>query len=109
MMYISLAAILFVGTHLGISSTPLRARMVDSVGERGYLVLYSLVAVVTLSYLIWLYNELPRYDYFWMPSPELYMAARVVMPVALILALGGSPAQAAEEAGFGMREIITIA
>lgn len=89
MLYISLAALLFVGTHLGISSTSLRARLVDAVGERGYLAVYSLIAIATLSYLIWLYNELPRYDYFWMPSPELYMVARVVMPVALILALGG--------------------
>ena len=89
MTYISLAALLFVGTHLGISSTGLRARLVTAVGERGYLVIYSLIAFATLSYLIWLYNELPRYDYFWMPSPELYMVARLVMPVALILALGG--------------------
>ncbi len=89
MTYISLAALLFVGTHLGISSSPLRARLVGAVGERGFLVVYSLIAAATLSYLIWLYNELPRYDYFWMPSPELYMVARVVMPIALILAIGG--------------------
>ena len=39
MIYISLAALLFVGTHLGISSTSLRTRIVGAVGERGYLVL----------------------------------------------------------------------
>ena len=89
MIYISLAALLFVGTHLGISSTSLRTRIVGAVGERGYLVLYSLVAFATLSYLIWLYNALPRYDYFWMPSPERYMVAKVLMPLAMILALGG--------------------
>lgn len=89
MTYIIPAALLFVGTHLGISSTALRARLVAALGERGYLLLYSLIAFATLSYLIWLYNELPRYDYFWMPSPELHMVARVVMPVALILVLGG--------------------
>lgn len=89
MTYITLAALLFLATHLGISSTGIRARLVGAAGERGYLVLYSLVAFATLSYLIWLYAELPRYEYFWMPSPELYMAARLVMPVALILALGG--------------------
>jgi uncharacterized membrane protein len=89
MLYITLAALLFVGTHLGISSSALRARLVGSVGERGYLALYSLVAIATLSYLIWLYNGLPRYEYFWMPSPELYMVAKVLMPIALVLALGG--------------------
>ncbi len=89
MTYLTLAALLFVGTHLGISSTALRARMVGGLGERGYLVVYSLIALATLSYLISLYNQLPRYDYLWMPSPELYMVARILMPVALILALGG--------------------
>ena len=80
MTYIALAAILFVGTHLGISSTGLRSRLVATLGERGYLVLYSLIAIGTLSYLIWLYNELPRYDYFWLPSPELHSLAKVVCP-----------------------------
>ena len=88
MTYITLAAILFVGTHLGISSTGLRARLVGAFGERGYLVVYSLVAAGTLSYLIWLYNELPRYDYLWLPSPELHTIAKVLMPFALILVLG---------------------
>jgi uncharacterized membrane protein len=89
MMHITLAAILFVGTHLGISSSGLRTRLVGVLGERGYLLFYSLIAFGTLSYLIWLYNELPRYDYFWMPSPELYSVAKALMPIALILALGG--------------------
>ena len=88
MTYLFLAALLFVGTHLGISSTTLRARLVEAIGERGFQALYSLIAIATLSYLIWLYNALPRYDYFWMPSPELYMVARVLMPIALILAVG---------------------
>ncbi len=89
MTLITLAAVLFVGTHLGISSTGLRMRLVGALGERAYLVLYSLVAAGTLSYLIWLYNELPRYDYLWLPSPELHTVAKVMMPVALILVLGG--------------------
>lgn len=89
MTHIILAALLFVGSHLGLSSTGIRARVTGVVGERGFLGLYSLVALATLSYLIWLYNVLPRYDYLWMPAPELYGVARAIMPVALILALGG--------------------
>lgn len=82
------AALLFIGTHLGISSTGLRARLVNLLGERAYLVLYSLLSVITLAYLIWLYNNLPRYDYAWLPSPELHKFAWAVMPFALILAAG---------------------
>lgn len=89
MIFVLLAALLFLGTHLGLSSSSLRGRLVASIGERGFLIVYSLVAFATLGYLIWLYNTLPRYEYLWMPSPELYWVARVLMPVALILALGG--------------------
>lgn len=84
-----LASLLFLGTHLGISSTGMRPRLVAMLGERGYLVVYSLLAVATLGLLIWLYGDQPRYDYFWGPSPELYFVAKLVMPVALIFALGG--------------------
>jgi len=84
-----LASVVFLGTHLGISSTPLRGRMVGALGDRGYLVAYSLIAAATLGYLIWMYGTLPRYDYFWQPSPELYTVSKVLMPLATILLLGG--------------------
>ncbi|MEQ8859502.1 MAG: NnrU family protein [Pseudomonadales bacterium] len=83
------AAVLFLGTHLGISSTTLRGRLVAVLGEGGYLFAYSLIALMTLGYLIWIYGALPRYDYFWHPDPLLYDVPKVVMPVAMILLLGG--------------------
>jgi uncharacterized membrane protein len=82
------AALLFVATHLGISSTRLRPMMVAVLGERGYLVFFSTVSLATLGGLIWLYNNLPRYEYVWLPSPELYLSARIVMPFALFLIAG---------------------
>jgi uncharacterized membrane protein len=89
MTQIVLAGLLFVGAHIGISSTGARARLVGLLGVRGYLGFYSLCAIATLGYLIWLYGELPRYEYIWEPSPLLYGIARYVMPVAFILLLGG--------------------
>jgi uncharacterized membrane protein len=89
MTQILFAAILFLATHLGISSTSLRGVLVSRIGERGYLGLYSVLALTTLSYLIWLYTELPRYDYFWLPDPDAYLLPKLVMPLALILLVGG--------------------
>ena len=89
MWLIGFAGLLFIGTHFGLSSTSLRNTLSARLGERGYLALYSVLALVTISYLIWLYGELPRYDYFWMPSPELYLVPKIIMPIALILAVGG--------------------
>lgn len=84
-----IAGALFLATHLGISSTPLRAWFVGRLGERGYLGFYSLLAFLTLGFMIWLYNNLPRHEYFWLPDPGLYHLTKFIMPVAMILLLGG--------------------
>lgn len=84
-----LASVLFLGTHLGISSTALRGRLVAMLGTGGYLAAYSVVAAITLGYLIWVYAALPRYEYFWLPSPGLYLVPKLVMPIAAILLVGG--------------------
>ena len=89
MLQMLFAGVLFLGTHLGISSTSMRGRLVAILGERGYLLVYSLLALVTLSYLIWLYGELPRHPYQWLPEPGLYMVPKIVMPLAMIFLLGG--------------------
>lgn len=89
MLQMLVAGALFVGTHLAISSTPARARLISMVGTRGYLGLYSLCALVTLGYLMWLYGAVPRRDYVWQPSPLLYEIAWYIMPAALVLLLGG--------------------
>ena len=80
---------LFLATHLGISSTSLRSKLTDRLGQRGYLGLYSLLAIATLGYLIWLYNFVPRFDYFWALDPKLYWAPKILMPIAFIFLLGG--------------------
>jgi uncharacterized membrane protein len=84
-----LASLLFLGTHLGVSSTAMRGRLVDVLGEGGYLLAYSLVAAITLGYMIWIYGALPRVDYLWLPTPALYLVPKVVMPLAMILLVGG--------------------
>lgn len=84
-----LASLLFLATHLGISSSALRGQLVIMLGERGYLAAYSLVAAFTLGYLIWVYGALPRHDYLWLPSPALYAVTKALMPVATVLLIGG--------------------
>jgi len=84
-----LAGALFLITHLGISSTPLRRFFVRSIGERPYLGLYSILAVVTLVYLIITYNHTSHVEFLWQPTPALRAIAFVVMPIAFTFALGG--------------------
>ena len=84
-----LVGFLFVLTHLGVSSTKVRGHIVRFVGEKVYLLTYSMVALVFLFYFIWIYLETPRYDYLWMPNPDLYWLAKLSMPLACILLVGG--------------------
>lgn len=89
MLQTLLAGLIFVGAHLGISSTSLRPRLVAAVGERAYQGIFSLVALITIVLLIWTYGEAPRYDYLWLPDPRLYWVPKILMAVAFIAMIGG--------------------
>jgi uncharacterized membrane protein len=102
---LALAGLLFLVTHLGISSTPLRGWLVGRVGQGAYLGLYSLIAAVTLGFLVLAYNGAPRAELLWMPSVGLRWAALLLMPVAMIFMLGGFLAP--NPTGVGMEGKIT--
>jgi uncharacterized membrane protein len=78
---LAVATAAFLGTHF-VSSTPLRAVLVRGIGDRGYLVVYSLAAFATLGWMIWAYNRAPTQP-LW---PGLRLLPALVMPFALILA-----------------------
>jgi uncharacterized membrane protein len=70
----------FVLTHF-VTSTPLRPKLVGALGEWPYRGAYSLVALVTLAWMIWAYAGAPR-ESLWTGFREL---PRLVMPLAFIL------------------------
>jgi uncharacterized membrane protein len=70
----------FLLTHF-VTSTPLRPKLVGAMGEWPYRGLYSLVALVTLGWMIWAYAGAPR-EPLWPGFKEL---PRFVMPIAFIL------------------------
>jgi uncharacterized membrane protein len=74
------ATIVFLATHF-IPSTPLRPVLVRALGHWPYIGAYSLVAFVTLGWMIWAYVQAPREMLFagWRDAPY------VVMPLAFIL------------------------
>jgi uncharacterized membrane protein len=93
-MMVLIAAAAFVGTHF-ILSHPLRAPLVARLGEKGFLGLYSLVAAVTLIWMIVAYRAAPVTPMLWSVGDGLWAIATVIMLVASILLLGslvGNPA-----------------
>jgi len=70
----------FLLTHF-VTSTPLRPRIVATIGEWPYRGAFSLVAFATLGWMIWAYAGAPR-EALWTGFREI---PRVVMPLAFIL------------------------
>lgn len=83
-----IAAIVFVGGHVGVSSTPVRDDLIRRLGERAYLMLYSAVALILLAWLIRAYAAAPMIE-LWPLPPLLIVLPIVIMPLALLLAVGG--------------------
>ena len=81
------AAIAFVGTHF-LLSHPLRAPLVRAAGERGFLGLYSLVAAVTLGWLVLAYRAAPAATPLWPVGDLLWAIGTVVMLGGAILFMG---------------------
>jgi uncharacterized membrane protein len=74
------ATLVFLASHF-IPSTPLRPALVRTMGEWPYRGLYSLVAFITLGWMIWAYAATPREPLF-AGHREI---AFVLMPLAFML------------------------
>jgi len=74
------ATIAFLATHF-ISSTPLRPLLAQAIGEKGYLGAYTLVAFLTLGWMIWAFNRTPA-EPLWQ---GLRLAPALLMPFSFIL------------------------
>jgi uncharacterized membrane protein len=80
MTLLLVASIAFLATHF-VTSTPLRPALVRAMGEWPYRGVYSLVAFVTLGWMIWAYGKAPR-EVLWAGTREV---TYVAMPLVFIL------------------------
>ncbi len=83
-----LATGLFVGAHFMLSAQPLRARLHDRLGERGFLAVYTLVSLVLFVWMVAAYALSPR-PVLWTAPLWLHYLPLVIMPFALLLIAGG--------------------
>ena len=75
----------FGGTHLGLSLAPVRKRLVRALGEGGYVILYSVVAIATFAALVH-YVALHR---FADPQASLAMSIPPIHGALLVLSVFG--------------------
>ncbi len=94
---LAFAAALFVGTHF-LLSHPLRAPLAGRIGERGFQIVYSVVAIATFVLMVRAYQALPAELPLWAVGEALWALASLIVLLASILFLGsliGNPALAA--------------
>ena len=84
MDHLLLACAVFLVTHFA-PSTPVRGVLVRTMGQWPYTVLYSIVALLTIGWMVWAYNRAPVEPLF----AGLRLLPAIVMPFALILLAGG--------------------
>ena len=80
------AVSLFVGSH-EVLSHPLRAPLVRAIGEKGFLLFYSIVALGSLAWAILIWRAIPP-DRLWDTPGWVYAGAPALMLFAAILFIG---------------------
>ena len=68
--HVAIATLLFVGSHFALSSPPVRRPLVDVVGERPFLGLYSLLSLVLIIWTSIAYGNAPLVE-VWTPPTGL--------------------------------------
>jgi len=84
---VATAAVAFVGSHF-LLSHPLRKPLVRAMGEAGFQGVYSLLAALTLGWLIMAYLKAPLSAPLWPAGNVLWAIVTAVMLIAAILLMG---------------------
>jgi len=86
MAMLALATAVFLATHY-VASTPVRSVLVRGLGDKIYAGLYSLVALVTLVWMIWAYTKAPLERIWYGDEFKAWML--LLMPLSLVLLVCG--------------------
>jgi uncharacterized membrane protein len=89
--------VLFVGSHLALSH-PLRHGLASRLGERGFQIVYSIVAIATFIMLVQAWRGVPPEPPLWAVGDGLWIFASLLVLFASVLFMGsliGNPALAA--------------
>lgn len=84
MILLLAAAILWVGVHVGIAGTAVRARLVERLGEAGFRIGYSIVSVVSITLLVMAWQAAPYVPLWGVGDGFRWVMALLMLPVMLL-------------------------
>lgn len=88
MISLTLAALFFIGIHLGVSGTAIREAMVARLGFRNYMLIFSAVSVAGLIWLVSAYNAADYRPLWGMLEWWKPFAIALMLPAFLLVAIG---------------------
>ncbi|MBY0330322.1 MAG: NnrU family protein [Acetobacteraceae bacterium] len=93
MLMLILAALLWVGVHVGIAGTALRGTIVARLGEAGFRIAFSLASVVTIALLVLAWRAAPTTPLWSAPDWLRWILALAMLPgfVLFVASLRGNP------------------
>ncbi|SHJ14285.1 Uncharacterized membrane protein [Roseomonas rosea] len=100
MLALVLAALIWIGLHLGIAGTSARAALVSRLGESGFRATFSLASAIAITLLILAWRGAPG-ALLWVPPRPLGWALVPVMLLAFILFAGSLMARNPTAVGQG--------
>jgi uncharacterized membrane protein len=83
MILLLLAAALWIGWHVGLAGTSLRGRVVEKIGEMGFMIGFSIGSVASIILLVMAWQAAPMW-YLWTAPRELRWVLALVMLPAFI-------------------------
>jgi uncharacterized membrane protein len=101
---LTLAALFFIGIHLGIAGTLLRDRAIAILGESGYRASFAIATLIGLGWLVAAYNRAPYLLTWGMPEWWKPIAIILMLPAALLVVIGlttPNPTAVAQEGRVG--------
>ncbi len=104
------AALIFVGGHLLLSSKTVRGSIAAKLGERAFRIVYSVVALASIVWMSSAYNDaVPGREVYWL-GPGGQYAALVLVFIALTFVVGGlstkNPTMAGAEGALERDDIV---
>ncbi len=87
--WLAIAAVAFVGSHMALSGSALRPRLIKALGEWPFRGLYSAVSLATFIWMFKAFGNAPLVE-LWPPTKALNILAVVIMLPAFILVVCGA-------------------
>ena len=93
MTLLVLAALVWIGIHVGIAGTALRGRIVARLGEAGFTIAFSVLSVAALALLVRAWQAAPTTPLWFAPGWARWIIALLMLPAFVLLAcsLVGNP------------------